>query len=264
MKWNKWAGMASLLFLMNAPVFSQSEATPATAAVDSSFRATKTLLGSGHTKLRYLGMAISPEYQYTGIGKGNGSVMGNAFSVILNRRWSFGVAGFMSERRFDPQLSDNNALLMRFTAGGGLFEFTPRPYKVLHLSFPLFLGEGRVRLDSFLYSRNGDGRNGNVHGHFFLNNTRRETAEFWVVQPGVRMEVNVARFARLYAGAAYRIAAGPLSLSYPNATGGTSALGLADLSGLTVQAGVKIGFFEYRLDRLHARKPWGKRRATKN
>jgi hypothetical protein len=259
----KQTGLLALLLCIVAPGFAQTEAPVSITPADSTFRPTHTLLSHGRTRLRYLGLAISPEYQLLGAAGTYGGAAGNALSVILNRRWSFGVAGLMSQGRFDPKLSDNDAVYLRYATGGGLFEFTPRPYKVLHLSFPLMVGGGLARLDSLSY-HNGpfDGRGGH-HFNGFEQRTRRNRAEFWIIQPGMRLELNVARFARLYAGAAWRLAAGPVSLDYPNDGGGTSRLNAADLSGLSVQAGVKLGFFEYRLDRLKHRKTAFKRRHQK-
>ncbi|MEI6412496.1 MAG: hypothetical protein WCR52_24100, partial [Bacteroidota bacterium] len=168
--------------------------------------------------------------------------------LIFNRRWSIGVAAF-GTRNIDPKLSDNSGLHFNYQAAGGILEFTPRPDRIVHLSFPLFLGAGMARLDSSEFRRNNqfEGTGDHTKGDFADGGRRGENA-FFVVQPNVRVEMNLTRFARIYAGVGYRIATGG-SVSYPNASGGTSSLGAADLSGLSVQAGVKLGLFEVPLKR---------------
>lgn len=244
----KFAWAWGIVCLIAAPLIAQTEAPQTMTTVpDTNHRKTQTLLGSA--KLRYIGIAIAPEAQGFMAADGFGGAVGNSVALIFNRRWSLGASGFMS-RGFDPKLSDNTGLAMRYAGGGGFLEFTPRPYRMLHLSFPLFVGAGSVRLDSIGargHDFNWPDRPG--HGDGFGRHDDNNREYFWIVQPNVRAELNIARFARLYAGVGYRFAVGPTALDYPNASGGTSTLNTADLSGLTLQTGLKLGFFEFRLKR---------------
>jgi len=239
----KMIWLFALCGLAAGQTFAQTNpATPDTSAP----RTTQTLAGKIKPKLTHLGLAVAPEYQYLGAAGGYGQGYGASGMLIFNRRWSIGAAAF-GTRGFDPKLSDNSGLRMNYHAAGGILEFTPRPDRLVHLSFPLFLGAGMARLDSTGFRGNDhfDGPDGHT-GRDFADGGRRGENAFFVAQPNVRVEMNLTRFARIYVGAGYRFATGG-SVSYPNASGGTSSLGTADLSGLSVQAGVKVGLFEMPL-----------------
>lgn len=225
-----------------------------TAPDTSAAHTTKTLLGAVRPRLTFLGLAVAPEFQYLGAVGGYGTGYGASAMLVFNRRWSVGAAAFGSDD-IAPKLSNNAGLNLRYGAAGGVFEFTPRPQGLVHLSFPLFVGAGMASLDSARLENDfsGEGHHGDGDG-LERGDGEGENA-FFVAQPNVRAEMNLTRFARVYVGAGYRIAAGG-SVSYPNASGGTSSLGASQLSGLSLQAGVKVGLFNYRLSRLSGGRSW--------
>lgn len=64
---------------------------------------------------------------------------------------------------------------------------------------------------------------------------------FLVVQPGIHLEMNLMRYAKIYVGANYR-------LSF--LTDNQSALLPANtLQGFSINAGLKLGLFDYKLGR---------------
>jgi hypothetical protein len=109
------------------------------------------------------------------------------------------------------------------------------------------LGAGMARVDSARsYSRFGSDfdHHGNDSNSFQGRNNMNNS--FFVVQPGLRVEANLSRFAKLYAGVNYRIATGSSSVTYPlGAT--TSSLTNTQLSGVNFNIGLKLGWFDYKV-----------------
>ena len=87
--------------------------------------------------------------------------------------------------------------------GGLFFEATAFDNKVVHLGIPLILGVGGAEYYSKqTYPEMDD------DGEIDCNRRKVSTSPYWVVEPGVNVEVNVTNFMRLYAGYSYRWAMG--------------------------------------------------------
>lgn len=104
---------------------------------------------------------------------------------------------------------------MDYRAGGLLIEYTLLPKKVFHLTFPLQVGIGEVEMD-------------NNRGSANLGE-----ANFFKIEPGALLEVNLHKFVRLNSGITYRYIG---DVSYRNLTA-------RDLSGIQLQVSIKIGLF---------------------
>lgn len=114
-----------------------------------------------------------------------------------------------------PKSETTPGLYMDFRSVGGFVEYTAMSKRLVHLSFPLFLGYGEVEMDSD------------------SGPTRLGEAEFFTVEPAALLEVNVFRHVRLNLGAGYRFVG---RMDYRNLTQG-------EISGFSGYLGLKIGSF---------------------
>jgi hypothetical protein len=211
-------------------------------------------------KLNYIGFFVSPEIGYGGFAGGYSPADGMSASLLLNKKWAIGMGGYSTNYEYTPtKLSSTKALNFNAQYGGLKLEYTPKPDAVVHVSFPLLIGGALANIDSvsnlqnrhekfgkrdrdFGQRREGGGRGGRG-GDFGGNNQDFEKGNmFFIVQPGIKLETNVFRFAKLYIGANYRIAAGKSELvtTVPAYIAKSS-----QLNGLSVNFGAKVGVFDF-------------------
>lgn len=193
---------------------------------------TKTLFGAIKPKISSVGFYVAPEFQSVTLLGNNAPTRALSGMIMLNEKLAFGVAAADS-RRFEPKDLNNTDLRMRYSQFGGLVEYTFMPKRLVHFSVPLFIGAANATVDS-LYGRRGD------FGRDFKQG-RNNHQPFLVIQPGLRAEMNLVKFAKLYVGASYRIATGS-QVNYTT-NGVKKSLSNTQLSGLTYSAGIKIGLF---------------------
>ena len=98
---------------------------------------------------------------------------------------------------------------------GGFAEYTLLSKKVIHLTFPFYIGYGEVRM----YNENGVAGLGKEN--------------LLQIEPSALLEVNLFKYTRLNLGAGYRFVG---EMDYRN-------LNQSDLSGLTAYVGLKFGSF---------------------
>jgi len=156
-------------------------------------------------------------------------VIGGRGAWVVNHSVGIGLAGygFMSEQKLDLELNDNYQLLGGY--GGLMFEFIAMPHSPVHLSFPLVIGAGGVT-----YAE---------HDHFVgndFNTLTEDTQAFFVVEPGVELELNMLRFMRLAFGVSYRYTS-DIDLTYNGS--GQRIMDKDVLQGLTGGITLKFGKF---------------------
>lgn len=200
-------------------------------------------------KIKYVGLSVNSEFQYGAVAGQFTSLAGVSGMLHLNKKWGIGLAGYgTADRSFAPT-SLNAAKVLNLNVGyGGLkLEYTPKPNAAVHVSFPLLIGGGMARVDS-VGSRNSHGRNdrdGRNNQRNGLN--MRGGTGFLVIQPGINLEANVFRFAKIYGGLSYRIVPSTdpsdrvTTLPVPSAS---------QLSGFGFSAGLLVGIFDYDLQRV--------------
>jgi hypothetical protein len=204
---------------------------------------TNTLFSVVKPKLQYTGLYFANDQHYATIAGANVWAQGASGMLLFNKKIGVGLSGYGTQR-FVPTLAGNTGLSMRYGVGGALLEYTVKPNSVLHITFPLLIGAGYARLDSGSsnYNHRGDGHNHNDTNNIATAYYAGTSSNFAVIQPGIRAELNVVKIAKVYAGASYRIATSS-ALSYPTATT-AATVGDAPLSGLSINAGIKIGLFD--------------------
>ena len=189
-------------------------------------------------KPQTIGLYIAPEFSYGQLRGDMTSFGGSSAMFVLNKKWAVGVTGQRSlDNSFVPTAV--SPLTVRSTVIGGKIEYTPKPDALVHVSFPLMFGMGRASTDSVNANNYGHGRGGDYTNRYNNNGNR-----FVVVQPGINLEMNLLRYAKLYVGANYR-------LSFLN-DNQTALLPANTLQGFSINGGLKIGLFDYKLGRKKA------------
>lgn len=182
--------------------------------------------GSG---LKSWGFTAGPVLQFGQLGAQHGF----NFAVHVNNQWSFG-AGALGNMRSGDDRNRPTSLKPRQTFSGFQIEYTPKPNALIHVSFPLMIGAIRF-----------EGPNNNYDSNFLMGapapinwdrdldddhrKFNRGKAAFGI-QPGVSLELNVFKYAKLFGAVNYRFAAGKNSQ--------------ADMNGVSGQIGFKLGVFD--------------------
>jgi hypothetical protein len=186
-------------------------------------------------KPQTIGLYVAPEASY-GQVRGSMTGLGGASAMfVLNKKWAIGATAQMSlDQNFVPKTV--TPLTVQAAWAGGKIEYTPRPDALIHVSFPLTIGAGEASTDSLKtngrdeHSFRSDGIYGNKNGNSFV-----------IVQPGLNVEMNLLHYAKLYIGANYR-----LSFLSDNQT---ALLPASTLQGFSISAGLKVGLFDFKLNR---------------
>ncbi len=187
------------------------------------------------SKLNYLGLYVAPEFQYGQSNSAFTSFAGGSAMLLLNKRLALGVTAQQSlSETFSP--NGVSPLVLQSAFGGGKLEYTLHPDAAFHLTFPLVVGVGEVRADSLHTHDNGVDHEMHGDGHDFERTGMDGT--YFLIQPGVQVEVNLLRYAKLFAGANYRITSNMDS---------ASTLPSDALQGLSLNVGLKVGWFDFRL-----------------
>ncbi len=213
--------LSVMLLLMAAGVFAQDGQTTQPQQM-------KTLFGNSGIRSNggYGGVSTG----YTKIDGLDAITVGGKGAWLINHQIGIGLAGhgFMTERRFDAELTDDS----RFAGGyGGLmFEFIATPHSPVHLSFSTTVGAGGVS-----YFRDNDFFNG-VDRHTF----DEDSEAFFVVEPTVELELNLVKFMRLAFGVSYRYTS-DITLTYRSNNQAIAGKDL--LNGLSGGVTLKFGKF---------------------
>jgi hypothetical protein len=233
----------SLIFLaavcFGSVVFAQSSSNNSDSTTS---KKTRTLWGALSPNVKSVGIYIAPELQYISAAGAYAPAAGLSGMILLNQKLALGVAASHS-RGFIPSDLNNDGLRMNYGFGAAQVEYTIAPQSLLHLSIPLSVGAGMARIDSVRSSRRFDAGN-HQPDHFGPRPNRNEP--FFVIQPGLKLEANLTRFAKCYIGANYRLVAGDSYVKYPVGAA-FETLSTSKLSGFNFSAGIKLGWFDYSL-----------------
>lgn len=180
---------------------------------------TKTLFKDGSSpKIKSFGLSFSPLVQFGQLGPQQGGVL----ALHLNNKWEIG-ASFLGSMRHRNEIYSND-LRQNFSALS--LAYTPNANKLVHLSFPLMIGVIHYQDANMMVNLPGQG--GRMNDFYW-----RYGRSAFGLQPGINAELNVHKYIRLFAGANYRLAIGNDELP--------------ELSGLSGQIGLKVGFFNHKI-----------------
>lgn len=224
---------------------------------------TKTLFGKKEwkplKKINYLGLYVAPEIQYAGLAGGFTPMVGASAMLQINKKWGIGGVAYTTLGDYTPtQLSSTKAYNFDAQFGGLKLEYTVKPNSLVHVSFPLIIGAGMARIDSAGRKR-GEwdmfGEKGMKGEGMHSEGDRRGRGDhmgdnlFFMIQPGVHLEMNVIKYAKVFLGASYRIAAGK---SETNSTNPLLIPTSSQMSGFSMNAGLKVGLFDYNIRKKRA------------
>lgn len=177
----------------------------------------KTLLGSGlPVDKESLGFFIAPAYGFTQMDGSNASLFHLRGGISYKDKLTVGAFYNVSLNEIMPVSEVVPNVYMDFWSLGGFVEYTAWSKKLLHLSFPLFVGVGEVQMDN----ESGEARLGE--------------SNFFLIEPSTMLELNVHKNVRFNLGAGYRFVG---DMTYRN-------FNQSDISGLTGYVGLKIGLFD--------------------
>lgn len=194
---------------------------------------------NGGAKLNYLGVYIAPEYQFGQVGGVFTSLAGGSFMLQFNKKFAVGMTGYSSFR--------NQSTGVDGMFGGLKFEYTVKPDAAIHVSFPLVVGMAGNGFHFGEFGENHGGMRGNK-GDFDPNDNEIDDSfsntKYRLIQPGVVAEANLSRFAKAFVGANYRFAFDNNGLN-------------TDYKGFSANIGIKLGIFDYAVNRKPKKKKHG-------
>lgn len=164
---------------------------------------TQTLFNGG--RLKSWGLMVSPGLQTTQI-LNEQAVFGQfKAGLVLNESWTIG--GLVGATLYDiypnaMQAQFNVPTDFSFYTYGGFVEYRVRPNRLLHVAFPLALGVYETDMDD------RDFGGPDFDGPDFDNSYGDDYRMF--IEPGINLELNLHKYARLYAGVSYRAMGGPI------------------------------------------------------
>jgi hypothetical protein len=176
----------------------------------------KTLFGSGNMiSKKDLGFFVAPSYGLTQMDGSATSLFNLRGGISLKDKFSFGTYFNTSLNQIRPKSETLPNIYMDYWSVGGFAEYTMFSKKVVHLTFPLYVGYGEVQMDN----ENGD--------------TGLGEANFLKVEPSALLEINLYKYIRFNIGAGYRFIG---QMNYRN-------FNQSDISGLSGYIGLKLGLF---------------------
>jgi len=177
----------------------------------------ETLFGQSSSKLelKKMGYFIAPSFSFTQMDGSMASLFNLRGGVNMNEKFALGAYYNVSMNEIMPKSETIPNIYMDYWSTGAFLEYTLLSRKLVHLTFPLFVGFGEVQMDNY----EGDARLGE--------------ANFLKIEPNAMLEVNLNRFSRLNLGVGYRLIQ---NMNYRN-------FNQNDISGLTGTIGLKFGKF---------------------
>lgn len=192
-------------------------------AYEKPVKPTKTLLGDG-TKVRGFG---SLDIRMTQLNEDLGLLMGAHGGIILNNHFVIGLGGYGLTSNFKVENNEEIDDLYLYGGYGGLILgaiFSPK--EVVHIYTPVLIGAGGMEVTDRNYMNN-------FHRPQSPFSSYSETSAFFVVEPGLEVEINVTRFFKIGLGASYRFVSESDLESVSN----------KDLSGFSGGLSLKFGKF---------------------
>ncbi len=176
----------------------------------------KTLI-SGDMKLSAdkIGFFLAPMFGQTTMDGGAASILNLRGGLTYDDSFAFGLYAGTSLNQIMPVSETVPDVYMDYWSVGGFAEYTLFARRVVHLTFPVYIGYGEVQMDNEV----GDAGLGE--------------ANFMQVEPSALLEVNIHKYVRFQAGAGYRWVS---DMTYRN-------FDQTAISGITGYVGLKIGLF---------------------
>jgi hypothetical protein len=231
--------IAAILFLSASGLLSAQDTTHIKKSGDDEVQ---TLFSKGGTPCKIkLGWYVGPTAAWTQIGGKNAFMPGIEAGLILNHYFSIGLAGSITANVNNLYFEDvKDTINANFVGGyaGVKMEFTFFPKFPVHFSIPVLIGGGAsAYLRPYYYDKDYDynyNNNYNYNGHYNYRDCEvLDYNSFFVLEPGLRVEVNLLKFMRFWVGGTYRWAPGYHLMNTPDGF----------MSNFNLNAGLKFGKF---------------------
>jgi hypothetical protein len=167
-----------------------------------------TILGNkGESHVISLGYFIEINGGYSQFGNQNVLLPGISLGILLNHQWTIGLAGNFIDNPnglhipnvyYDSINHNMHEAVLNGGYGGFLLEYTLFPKSRIHIAFPLMIGDGYMYYSRIPYY------NGQTHSNHYWHHNYLSSDNFFVIEPGVRMEFNMIKFLRLGLSICYR------------------------------------------------------------
>jgi hypothetical protein len=131
---------------------------------------------------------------------------GISAGMVINNTFTIGGWGrsfIHNQGMFYPEVTGTSGAYLDGGYGGLLIEYILMPRSAIHVSFPLLIGGGNVS-----YVNDEDNNYCENNWESYDDDQILDKDDFFVIEPGVRAELNILKFMRLNAGISYRYTAG--------------------------------------------------------
>lgn len=178
---------------------------------------TKTLFGDMKPiSTENIGFFLAPSFGFTQMDGSSASLFNLRGGLSIKDKFSVGAYFSTSLNQINPESEILANVYMDYWSAGGFVEYTLLQKKIFHLSLPLYIGYGEVQMDN----ENG--------------NTGLGESNFFQIEPGALLEINLHKNLRFNIGAGYRFVG---DMEYRN-------LNQSNISGITGYIGLKFGIFK--------------------
>jgi len=208
-----------IIFLFATLLYSQEEP-------DEEFQ---TLFGSDYSSGGY----GAPEFRFGNVNGNMSLLFGGRGGWVIGNKFVLGGGGYGMTSN---NILDNNQLLegdstqlkLGMGYGGLMLEYILNPHKAFHLSFPVIIGAGGASVSNKIYDPHN-----NANYEDWTNYNIVESSGYFIVEPGINVDINVIKFMRISAGVNYRFITGT----------NLERINDSDLSGVSFNFGIKFGKF---------------------
>lgn len=177
----------------------------------------KTLFGeNGIVKTIELGFFLAPSYGPTRMDGSNATILNLRGGFSVNQKFAAGAYFNITHNESRPSSEQVPNLHMEYLSAGAFTEYTLFSQKLIHLTFPIYLGYGKVEM----FNQNGSREFGKEN--------------FFQIEPSVLLEINLTNSTKLNIGAGHRFVS---QMEYRN-------LDQSNISGFNAYVGLKFSFFE--------------------
>jgi hypothetical protein len=176
----------------------------------------RTLFENGNPlDAKDVGFFVAPSLGITQMDASNALLFNIRGGIDLKDKLTFGAYYSVSMNQIKPRSEIVPNVYMDYWSVGGFGEYTLLSKKLVHVTFPIYMGFGEVQMDSE------------------IDDVELGEANFFQIEPSAMLEVNLHKYVRFSLGAGYRIVN---EMQYRN-------LNQSDLSGFTGYMGLKFGLF---------------------
>lgn len=162
-----------------------------------------TVFGKGEKT--HIGWFVGAGAGYTQFDKRDVWLGGISTGMIVDHHFTIGLSGGGWANRngmYYPDVTDTAGAYLEGCYGGLLLEYTLFPKSIVHVSFPVLIGGGSASyvIDEEYKEWDED--------QWDTSHQTLDEDSYFVFEPGVRAELNILKFMRLYAGVSYRVVGG--------------------------------------------------------